>query len=279
MKQRKKFGEILIEAGVLTDKGLKNALTLQKITGKRLGQVLEERKVITERDIAIVLARQFGLKRVTDIADNTIRPETLTLFEADEALKKLIFPIRQEGMTLLLAMVNPLDVPTIDEISFRTGLRVVPMVTTPKEILAAVDHHYQQGEKITLDRKWKILVVEDQPGTRESLVTTLRKTGAQVLEAADGADGLKKVMELRPHLVVCSVLLKKVDGFELLRTLRQNPSTKRIPVIALSYKTTVDEEVRVLGGGFYDFLAKPANPLRLQARSKRALELVYGETP
>lgn len=279
MAVRKRFGEILIDAGVLTEGGLRSALTLQKITGKRLGQVLEERKIITERDIAIVLARQFGLKTVFNIARNSVPEEALATVDSDEALKKMIHPLRLEGQKLSLAVVNPLDIAMIDDLSFRNGLQIITYVTTAEEVIAGVNAHYLRKDVANVAGAWLVLVVDEKAGARSVLANALKEFGCQVLQADDGNQALELILEHPPHLVVTSTLLDGMDGFEMLRSLKRNRRTAKIPVIALSYKSTVEEEVRVLESGFFDFIAKPVNPTRLQIRVKRALEIVYGKSP
>jgi CheY-like chemotaxis protein len=279
MTERKKFGEILIDAGVLTARGLKSALILQKITGKRLGQVLEERKIITERDIAIVLSKQFSLKTVFDISKNNIPQEALDMVDSDEALKKLILPLRLEGNKLSLAMANPLDITTIDDLSFRTGLQIMTYVTTAEEVIAGVNTHYLRKDVKNVSGAWLILVVDEKAGARTVLANALKELGCQVLQADDVNQALSLVMEHPLHLIVTGTLLEGVDGYEMLRSLKRNRKSEKIPVIALSYKATVEEEVRALEAGFFDFITKPVNPTRLQIRVKRALEIVYGKTP
>jgi CheY-like chemotaxis protein len=279
MTVRRKFGEILLDAGVLTEGGLKSALTLQKITGKRLGQVLEERKIITERDIAIVLAKQFGFKTVFDIAKNSIPQRALDVVDSDEALSKLILPLRLEGNKLSLAVANPLDIATIDDLSFRTDYQVMIYVTTAEEVIAGVNAHYRRKDVTNVPGEWLVLVVDEKAGARTVLANALKEFGCQVLLADDGVQALKIMMEQPPHLIVTGTLLAGEDGYELLRSLKRNRKMEKIPVIALSYKSTVDEEVRALEAGFFDFITRPVNPTRLQIRVKRTLEIAYGKTP
>jgi CheY-like chemotaxis protein len=283
--RRKRFGEILVEAKVVSEEALNRALERQRGTGRRLGQVLEDMKVVTEKDIAAVLARQFGFKTVGNIARATFPPELLALVKAEAALKKLIFPLKVEGSSLYLAMVNPLDMEVIDNLSFKTHLRVIPCVTTPSEIQAAVSqHYYQQSDKPgepaqELDNWWAILVVDDQELVRSAVVAALKREGYTLIEAENGAEGVKQAVQQKPHLIVTDTVMPRMDGYDMFRTLQGNQNTRHIPLIALSSRSTAEEEARLLEMGFYDFIAKPINPVRLVARVKRALKMVYGNTP
>lgn len=282
MNKRKRFGEILMEAGILTEEVLGRALTAQRGAGKRLGQVLEEMGIVSEKDIAAVLARQFGYKTVSGLARHSFPEAVLKLIEAETALKKLIFPLKLEDKVLYLAMVNPLDMETVDNLAFRNRLRIVPCVTTPTEIQEAVSRHYltePEGKKEEKPDGWTILVVDDQDLVRGAVVAALKRGGFHLLEASNGAEGVKAAFQKAPHLIFTDTLMPRMDGNEMFRTLQSNPATRTIPVIALSSKSAPEEEAKLLDMGYFDFIPKPINPVRLAARAKRALKFVYGDTP
>jgi CheY-like chemotaxis protein len=281
MAKRKRFGEILVEAKVVNEHQLERALEKQKGTGRRLGQILEEMGVVTERDIAAALARQFGFKTVANISRATFSKELLALFDGDTALKLLLFPLKQEGTSLFLAMVNPLDIETIDNISFKSGLRVIPCVTTHTEIQSAVNRHYFKIVEKTheADTWWTVLVVDDQDLVRAAAMAALKRAGYDLLEASNGAEGLKVALQEKPHLIIVDTVMPRMDGYEMFRAIQGNLSIKHIPIIALSSKSTAEEEAKLLEMGYFDFIAKPINPIRLVARVKHALRINYGTTP
>jgi len=281
MQKRKRFGEILVDAKVVTEEILSNALEKQRGSGKQLGRILEEMGVVTEQNIAAALARQFGFKTVSNIARASFGNELLGLVDAETATDKFIFPLKHEGNTLFLAMVNPLDIETIDNLSFSKNLRVVPCVTTPSEIQAAVNRHYYKMTDSDPDSAvwWTVLVVDDQDLVRSAAVAALKKEGYNLLEAANGADGLRTTLQHKPHLVIADTVMPRMDGYEMFRAIKGNAQIKHIPVIALSSKSSAEEEANLLDMGYFDFIAKPINPVRLVARVKHALRLSYGDTP
>jgi len=281
MSKHMRFGEILVETKVLTESQLERALEKQKGTGRRLGQILEEMGVVTERDIATTLARQFGFKTVSNIARASFSKELLDLFDGETAMNKMLFPLKLEGTSLFLAMVNPLDIETIENISFKTGLRIVPCITTPTEIRSAVNCHYFKivEQKLDPDSWWTVLVVDDQDLVRGAAVAALKREGYNLLEASNGADGLKIALQEKPHLIIADTIMPRMDGYEMFRAIQGNLSIKHIPVIALSSKSTAEEEAKLLEMGYFDFIAKPINPVRLVARSRHALRIIYGTSP
>jgi CheY-like chemotaxis protein len=282
MQKRKRFGEILVEARVVSEDAMKRALERQRGSGRRLGQVLEDMGVVTEKDIAVTLARQFGFKTVANIARASFPAELLALVGAETAISKLVFPLKQEGSSLYLAMVNPLDIEVIDKLSFQSGVRIIPSVTTPSEILDAINLHYYNkvaNKDQKTDGWWTILVIDDQELIRSVVMAFLGRDGYNLFEAENGADGVKIAVQQKPHLIISDMLMPRMDGYEMFRALKGNLETRHIPVIALSSKSSAEEEAKLLDLGFYDFIAKPVNPVRLMARVKRALRLVYGDNP
>lgn len=281
MQKRKRFGEILVEAKVVDEQQLGRALEKQRGTGRRLGQVLEEMGVVTERDIAAAVARQFGFKTVSNIARASFSNELLAVMDGDTAMNKLMFPLKKEGTTLYLAMVNPLDIETIDNLSFKSGMRVVACVTTPSEIQSAVNRHYLKvvEQATESDAWWTVLVVDDQDLVRSAAVAALKRQGYNLLEATNGADGLKVALQSKPHLIIADTVMPRMDGYEMFRAIQSNAGIKNIPVIALSSKSSAEEEAKLLDMGYFDFIAKPINPIRLVARVKHALRIVHGNTP
>jgi CheY-like chemotaxis protein len=278
---RKKFGEILVEAGLLSEKVLQSALFRQKETGRYLGQVLEEYGLVTEHDIATALAKQFNIQIVRNIASHSFSPRLLALCDSHVALKKSIFPLKLEESKLYLAMANPLDIEFLDSFSFKLGLTILPCVTTRSEIVAAVNKHYLYLPEVAVGEVelWTILIVGTQGIDRSATVAALQRGGVKVMQANNGAEGLKVAMQSFPHLIVSDTIMPRMSGDEMIKNLQSNPRTWKIPVIGLSSKSTPEEEARMLDLGYFDFVAKPINAIRLQARVRRTLAAVHGDTP
>lgn len=125
-----------------------------------------------------------------------------------------------------------------------------------------------------MEEKYKVLVVEDDESISNVVELNLRLDGYEVYLAADGEEGLSMVEEVEPDLVILDVMMPKVDGWEVLMRLRQQPETRDIPVIMLT--AIGDEQSKVMGlrGGADDYVAKPFSPLELTARVKVILDRV-----
>src|SRR5205823_6850881 len=115
----------------------------------------------------------------------------------------------------------------------------------------------------------RIVVVEDEPAIRRSVVDALRASGYEVAEAADGARGLEEAVRLGVDLVLLDLLLPQRDGLEVLSELRKVRPT--LPVIILTAKGTEDDRVRGLKMGADDYVVKPFSARELLARVEAVL--------
>lgn len=144
---RKKIGETLIDAGLITQEQLEKALTFQKGKNKRLGKVLIELGYVNEVQVAEALSKQLFLPLV-DCSSYTITKELISVVPKEIAEKKTVFPLELKDERLLLAMADPLDWQTMDEIAFETGYIISVAVSSETNILDAIEKHYGSVEKI-----------------------------------------------------------------------------------------------------------------------------------
>jgi len=114
----------------------------------------------------------------------------------------------------------------------------------------------------------RILAVDDDPQIRRLLRISLEKHGFQVYEAANGEDGLRTVMGVKPDIVLLDLNLPDLDGREVLRLLRE---WSAIPVIVLSVRSAEQDIVELLNAGADDYMVKPFNTGELIARVEVAL--------
>ena len=276
MSNRKRFGEILLEMGVITEADLDNALTRQNVSKKPLGQIFEELGIICDTDILRILSRQFDLKRVEEIGRVPVPEKALELVDVKTALECSIFPFGLVNGKLCVATSDPLDFSSMDKLAFSTGLQVVPFLATPAEISKAIKKYYLKEPLPGDNGERKLLVVDDQEPYRMSLCRNLENEGYRVLQAENGAEALKQVLSQAPQLILLETSLRGMDGKDVFRTLQTNSLTRQIPVIALSARAYPEEEATFLDMGFFDFIAKPYNLVRLLARVRRGLSFACG---
>lgn len=127
-----------------------------------------------------------------------------------------------------------------------------------------------------MSRATKILVIDDDPDLVEALKIILETESYQVVSAFDGKEGLKKVEEENPHLIILDLLLPKKDGDILCRELKKNPRYTDIPILVL---TAVAEKVdikvfpehKISSLPADDYVHKPIQPQDLLDRVKKLL--------
>ncbi len=101
-----------------------------------------------------------------------------------------------------------------------------------------------------------ILIIEDDKFLRELICRKLINEHFKTEEAIDGEEGLKKLQEIKPDLILLDLILPGLDGFEVLSRIKDNPSTSSIPVLILSNLGQKDEIEKGLKLGAADFLVK-----------------------
>jgi two-component system phosphate regulon response regulator PhoB len=119
-----------------------------------------------------------------------------------------------------------------------------------------------------------ILVVEDEDAILTMLRYNLEKEGFRVYTASDGEEGLLKVKEKRPDLLLLDWMLPSMSGIEVCRQLRRDINTRNIPVIMLSARGEEEDRIRGLDCGADDYLTKPFSPSELVARIRAVLRRI-----
>ena len=117
----------------------------------------------------------------------------------------------------------------------------------------------------------KILVIEDDPNALRFIEYTLEQEGYQVSSAKDGLEGIKKVQDKHPDLIILDIMLPGLDGYEVCRQLRQKPETSLLPILMLSAKARQDDRNIGLKMGADEYLAKPADPSTIVEKVKTLL--------
>ena len=117
----------------------------------------------------------------------------------------------------------------------------------------------------------KVLLVEDEEDIREMVHFNLFKERYKVLLASDGQAALDIATNENPDLIVLDVMIPKVDGFEVCRTLKKDIETKKIPIIMLTAKGEEEDVIKGLEVGADDYITKPFSPKVLLARIKAVL--------
>jgi twitching motility two-component system response regulator PilH len=118
----------------------------------------------------------------------------------------------------------------------------------------------------------KVLIVDDSPTVREMVSDQLRNSGFEVIEAVDGDEAIAKMQVTIPDIVVTDIVMPRKNGYELTRWIKNEPTTKHIPVVMCTSKS---EEFDVYWGmkqGADAYITKPYHPPDLVDVVKRLLK-------
>ena len=145
------LGELLIREKLINPEQLKSALELQKKNGFSLSAALVNLGYISEEEIAKALSRQLGYPYI-DLNQFDVYPDVIKLIPVEIAKKYTIMPIHRIRSFLTLAMVDPTDLDIIEDIRFRTGLSIQPVIASESAILNAISKYYGSSDSLRVKK-------------------------------------------------------------------------------------------------------------------------------
>ena len=172
---KKKLGDLLKEAGLVTEVQIQDVLA-QKKQDQKLGDALVEQGFITEKQLLDVLEIQLKLDSVS-LYQYPIDISLTNLIQKDFARSKLLLPIKKEDSRLIVAMNDPLDFYAIEELEFSTGYVVIPVIATRDDLLQTINRLYD-SEEVSIE----YIEGEDAPAVK--VFNQLLETGVS-LKASD----------------------------------------------------------------------------------------------
>ncbi len=126
---------------------------------------------------------------------------------------------------------------------------------------------------------WTVLVVDDEPLTQDLLRLMLEPAGFRVSGAEDGLEALQMVEEERPDVMILDVMMPRMDGIAVCKTLRSNANTADLPIVMLSGKTHLGAVEEGLQAGANRYLPKPMSRMDLIQNLREVLAEKAQATP
>ena len=117
-----------------------------------------------------------------------------------------------------------------------------------------------------------ILIVEDNEKNRKLVRDVLQFKGYQTVESETGEEGVRLAQELRPALVLMDIQLPGIDGITALGRLREDPTTREIPVIAVTASAMTHDRQKIMASGFDGYQSKPINVKSFLAAVREMLD-------
>ena len=221
----------LIDAGVITEEQLQEALEIQKTSKQLIGTILTQLGYCTEEDVARMLAKKTGFKFVS-IDEVGVNIAVANLITPELAIKNNILPLYEEDGVVYVAMKNPNDILTVDYLRMLTGHEICPVIAADMELQVAIENfanmnsgvdNYDEEEEETAEAE--NLDIDDKPAVQlvNQIINNAIKAGASDIHV----EALEKYMRVR----------FRIDG--VLQEIMQNPIKMYAAVIS---------RIKVIGG-------------------------------
>ena len=164
-QERKRLGDLLIEAGLITKEQLEETLK-EKAPGQKLGDALLQRGYITEQQLIEVLEFQLGIPHVS-LYRYPIDPKLTNLVSKEFAKRNMLIPLKQEGDRLFVAMADPMDFFAIDDLRLSTGFHIEVAIASKDDILRAINKYYDMDDSI---EEFLHIAPTQEPREQENIV-------------------------------------------------------------------------------------------------------------
>ncbi len=196
----KKLGELLVNAGLITNEQLDQAMSVQNKEGGRLGFTLIKLGHVKEDEITQFLSKQYGVPAI-NLANLHIDSSIIKLVPSEVCQKYLVLPVSRQGATLTLAMADPTNVFAMDDIKFMTGYNVEPVVASEMALKEASEQYYGSHSAIELKK-----VMSDMQFEEEAV---LEDPDLEVIEEEDEIDvnTLQDSSEEAPVVKLVNIIL------------------------------------------------------------------------
>ncbi|WP_196237882.1 GspE/PulE family protein [Calidifontibacillus erzurumensis] len=152
--KRKRLGDLLVESGLITNEQLQEALA-EKGEGEKLGNVLIKKGYITELQLIEVLEFQLGIPHIS-LFQYPIDINLTKLVPKEFAYRKSIIPIKKDGDRLYVAMADPMDYITIEDLRLRTGFQIEVLLATRDEIQSTINRYYDSDDTLNIEEIQKL---------------------------------------------------------------------------------------------------------------------------
>lgn len=232
-------------------------------------------KLVTQAyDLVITDYRLPGIDGVALIRKlRRLRPYTRAILMTGFGDERIEAEVRELGARFYLIKPFPVEkliAAVKDALLVETAL---PGVAKAPPV-APLSQAEQRVEELAAQKRLpRILVVDDNTRNVKLLQSILGSREYEVIPAYNGLEALQLVNEMPPDLILLDVLMPGMDGFQVVRTLRETPATEPIPVLMLTALREVEDKVKGLEAGADDFLTKPFHTVELLARVRSLLRI------
>ncbi len=183
-KSRKDLGQILIEAGLVTEEQLQRVIELQQKTGDRFEQIMLQQRFITPQQLAFFISLQLGIPFV-NLKKEGVKAEAVKLIPESVARKYGIIPVDTTDGAVVIAMEDPKDIEAIEDLAAVTLKRIEPVISTSQDIQEMIDLNYRVGGELEEQLSQIPTRYRGSTGVRETRISAEAIAQAPVVRAID----------------------------------------------------------------------------------------------
>jgi type IV pilus assembly protein PilB len=220
---RKRLGDLLVEAGIISEEQLQETLS-DKVKGQKTGDALLQKGFITEQQLIEVLEFQLGIPHVS-LYRYPFEANLFHLIPKETAKRTLMIPLKTEGDRLFVAMNDPLDFYAIEDLRLATGFKIEPAIATKDDILKVINKYYD------LEEGFEELFREEQVQVDEPSVTDAESPIVRLVNQILSNAVTQKASDIHIDPQETKVAIRfRVDG--ILRTERNLPKHMQSMLLA-----------------------------------------------
>ncbi len=194
-----KLGDMLLESGLISQKQLDEALSVQKKEGGRLGYILTQLGFVNDDEITSLLSRQYGIPAV-NLEHFEISEDVLKRVPVEVAQRYSIIPLSRTGSTLTVAIADPTNIFALDDLKFITNLNIEPVVASEYSIRTAIEKYYGTESAMELRK-----VMEDLAEVEEEELEVIEDEEELDIESLEASSVEAPVVRLVNSLLTDAV--------------------------------------------------------------------------
>ncbi len=240
---RQLIGEVLVEMGVVDAAGIDAGLEAQQEKGGRLGEILCFMELIKEADVARALGQQLGLPFEEELDADEIDPQLVSKMSLSWARQNGVLPIEQTETSVRVAVVDPLNTYTLDDVQMLLGLEVEPLIAPRQVVMDAI--HKVFDRRAGADQVVGDLAEEDLG----SLAQDLEEQTKDILDEDDEAPIIRLVNSILSQAIKERASDIHIEPFErdILVRFRKDGVLKEIVRAPKQYQASIASRIKIMG--------------------------------
>lgn len=183
--------------------------------------------------------------------------------------EKQLLDVMQDKKMTTRELVSKVDMSKVTALKYLDRLKEKNLVDFEEVGNAKI--WFLKEEDETIDKRTKVLVVDDDKNIINIIHDFLEPDQFEVLAASNGKEALGMVFIESPDILILDIMMPEMDGLKVCKELKKNAITRNLPIIVLSAKTSLDDKLNAMDLGINDYIGKPFDLRELRARINMAL--------